>query len=306
MQEGSLRCDANVNLHIHKDGKTIATPIVEIKNLNSFRAVEKALIYEVERQYREVAGGRPDDQGRPQDDARLERRRGGHQAPAREGNRGRLSLLPRARPGSRGRRRGLDRSRSARRSASCPRPRRQRFETEYGLSPYDANVLVEQGQDVADYYDAVARATGEYKLASNWIQQDVLRTIKEKKLTVAEFPGPPRRPRRPDQPGQARRAEHQPGARGPGPDDRDRRPGRGDHRAGRLPDGLRPRRDRRGRRRPRSPPIPRPSRSSRKGKKKPEAVKGFLRGQVMKQTGGKANPALVGELLEAKLAELLA
>ncbi len=39
---------------------------------------------------------------------------------------------------------------------------------------------------------------------------------------------------------------------------------------------------------------------------KPEAVKGFLRGQVMKQTGGKANPAIVGELLEAKLAEILA
>jgi aspartyl-tRNA(Asn)/glutamyl-tRNA(Gln) amidotransferase subunit B len=44
----------------------------------------------------------------------------------------------------------------------------------------------------------------------------------------------------------------------------------------------------------------------KKGKKKPDAVKGFLRGQVMKQTGGKANPALVGELLESKLAELLA
>ena len=43
----------------------------------------------------------------------------------------------------------------------------------------------------------------------------------------------------------------------------------------------------------------------KRGKKKPEAVKGFLRGQVMKQTGGKANPALVGELLEAKLAESL-
>ena len=42
----------------------------------------------------------------------------------------------------------------------------------------------------------------------------------------------------------------------------------------------------------------------KKGKKKPEAVKGFLRGQVMKQTGGKANPALVGELLETKLADL--
>ena len=53
MQEGSLRCDANVNLHIKKDGETIATPIVEIKNLNSFRAVEKALIYEAERQYKQ-------------------------------------------------------------------------------------------------------------------------------------------------------------------------------------------------------------------------------------------------------------
>ena len=42
----------------------------------------------------------------------------------------------------------------------------------------------------------------------------------------------------------------------------------------------------------------------KKGKKKPDAVKGFLRGQVMKQTSGKANPVLVGELLETKLAEL--
>src|SRR5205823_14535936 len=46
MQEGSLRCDANINLHIHKEGQKVATPIVEIKNLNSFRAVEKALIHE--------------------------------------------------------------------------------------------------------------------------------------------------------------------------------------------------------------------------------------------------------------------
>ena len=53
MQEGSLRVDANVNLHIEKDGKIIATPIVEIKNMNSFRAVERALEYEAPRQYRE-------------------------------------------------------------------------------------------------------------------------------------------------------------------------------------------------------------------------------------------------------------
>ena len=64
--------------------------------------------------------------------------------------------------------------------------------------------------------------TGEYKLASNWIQQDVLRTIKEKKSTVAEFPV------RPDALAdlinrvEAGGAEHEPGPRDPGPDDRDR------------------------------------------------------------------------------------
>lgn len=52
MQEGSLRCDANVNIHITMpDGTIAATPIVEVKNLNSFRAVEKSIKYEAQRQY---------------------------------------------------------------------------------------------------------------------------------------------------------------------------------------------------------------------------------------------------------------
>lgn len=52
MQEGSLRVDANINLHIpQSNGRTAKTPIVEIKNMNSFRAVERALAYEAERQF---------------------------------------------------------------------------------------------------------------------------------------------------------------------------------------------------------------------------------------------------------------
>ena len=52
MQEGSLRCDANVNIHIPQpDGSVAATPIVEVKNLNSFRAVGNAMEYEAKRQY---------------------------------------------------------------------------------------------------------------------------------------------------------------------------------------------------------------------------------------------------------------
>src|SRR5262245_21080903 len=52
MQEGSLRCDANINIHVPQpDGTVAATPIVEVKNLNSFRAVERAMKYEAQRQY---------------------------------------------------------------------------------------------------------------------------------------------------------------------------------------------------------------------------------------------------------------
>src|SRR3954465_10345445 len=52
MQEGSLRCDANVNIHVPQaDGTHHATPLVEIKNLNSFRGVGRAIAYEAQRQY---------------------------------------------------------------------------------------------------------------------------------------------------------------------------------------------------------------------------------------------------------------
>jgi aspartyl-tRNA(Asn)/glutamyl-tRNA(Gln) amidotransferase subunit B len=129
--------------------------------------VEKALIHEVERQYQKwLEDGKTI--RRTQDDAGLERHRGGHQAPAREGDGRRLPLLPEpdlvpvvvdaA---------WLDRIRGS--IGELPAARRQAVRAEYGLSAYDANVLVEQGQDVADYYDAIAKATGEFKLASNWI-----------------------------------------------------------------------------------------------------------------------------------------
>src|SRR6516225_7231084 len=184
MQEGSLRCDANVNLHITRDGRTIATPIAEIKNLNSFRAVEKALLYEAERQYQKWL-----EDGKTIKDA-PKTTRGWNDVeevtkPQREKETAadyryfpEPDLVPVVVDEP-----WLDRIRQS--IGELPRARRHRFETEYGLSPYDANVLVEQGQDVADYYDAVAQATGEFKLASHWIQQDVLRMIKEQKSTVA-------------------------------------------------------------------------------------------------------------------------
>ena len=303
MQEGSLRCDANVNLHIHKDGQKIATPIVEIKNLNSFRSVEKALIYEAERQYDKWR-----EDGKTIKDA-PKTTRGWNDVdevtkPQREKETAadyryfpEPDLVPVVVDQA-----WLERIRTS--IGELPAPRRQRFETDYGLSPYDANVLVEQGQDVADYYDAVAKATGEFKLASNWIQQDVLRTIKEKKLTVAEFPV------RPDQlAGLINRVKAG-----------ELNTNQGREVLGKMIEsgetaetiiasgGYQMVSDRDAIATAVAAAIaanPQAVEDLKKGKKKPEAVKGFLRGQVMKQTGGKANPAVVGELLEAKLAELL-
>ncbi len=302
MQEGSLRCDANVNLHITRDGKTIATPIVEIKNLNSFRAVEKALLYEADRQYEEWQKTGKTIKDAPKttrgwdDDDEVTKPQREKETAADYRYFPEPDLVPVVVDAA-----WLDRVRQS--VGELPFARRQRFEFEYGLSPYDANVLVEQGQDVADYYDAVARATGEYKLASNWIQQDVLRTIKEKKSTVAEFPVRPEGLA--DLINRVKRGELN--------------TNQGREILGRMIDTGEPAAtiikqggyemvsDRDTIAAAVAAAIaanPQALEELRKGKKKPDAVKGFLRGQVMKQTGGKANPALVGELLEVKLAEI--
>ena len=75
MQEGSLRVDANVNLHIPQpDGRLAKTPIVEIKNMNSFRAVERALAYEAERQFEDLARNQARNRRRAEANPRLGRR----------------------------------------------------------------------------------------------------------------------------------------------------------------------------------------------------------------------------------------
>jgi len=100
MQEGSLRVDANVNLHIPKpDGSLAKTPIVEIKNLNSFRSVERALTYEAARQYEEWRAAGPGPGRAPPQTPGWGG--GGRPRSAGQGGVERLPLLPRARPRAR-------------------------------------------------------------------------------------------------------------------------------------------------------------------------------------------------------------
>ena len=303
MQEGSLRCDANINLHIPAGGgKTIATPIVEIKNLNSFRSVERALHYEVERQYADWQKT-----GRTIHDAPKQTRGwsdpDGVTKPQREKETAadyRYFPEPDLVPVE------VDAAWVARVRASVgelPKQRRERFSAEYGLSEYDANVLVEQGQDVADYYDAVARATTAHKVASNFVQGEVLRVVKERKIPIGDFPVGPapladlinRVSRSELNTNEGREVLAMMIDSG---DPIDAIIEAGGYKMVSDRDSL-------------NEAIaaalaanPKALDDLKGGKKKPDAVKGFLRGQVMKQTGGKADPALVGELLDAKLAEL--
>ena len=302
MQEGSLRCDANVNLHIDDNGKTVATPIVEIKNLNSFRSVERALYYEAERQYKKWK-----EDGKTIKDAPKTTRGWndieGVTKPQREKETAadyryfpEPDLVPVVVDDA-----WVERVRAS--IGELPAQRRTRFESAYGLTPYDANVLVEQGEDVADYYDAVAKSTSEYKIASNWVQQDVLRTIKEKKINLADFSIKPdtladlvnRVQRKELNTNQGREVLAKMIESGAPAEQVIKEGGYGmvsdtgaieaaiDAALAANPKALE---DLKG------------------GKKKPDAVKGFLRGQVMKQTGGKADPAVVSDLLDKKLAEL--
>jgi aspartyl-tRNA(Asn)/glutamyl-tRNA(Gln) amidotransferase subunit B len=187
MQEGSLRVDANVNLHIGSISDAVATPIVEIKNMNSFRAVERALAYEAERQWREwqethrKLGDAPK-QTRGWDDAAGVTR---GQRSKEESSDYRYFPEPDLAPVT-----VTAAEVEAVRATlgELPATLGSRLEADFGLSSYDADVLVNQGQPVVDYFLQVAQAAGDGKASANWVTQDVLRTLKEREITIDQMP----------------------------------------------------------------------------------------------------------------------
>ena len=187
MQEGSLRVDANVNLHIDTPNGKVATPIVEIKNLNSFRAVERAVAYEAERQWRvysetgQKLGDVPKQTRGWDDQAQITRA----QRHKEESSDYRYFPDPDLTPVKISR----DEVEAARRQlGELPAALRTRLENTYGIDSYDSDVIVNQGRALVDYYIELAAACGDGRRASNWIQQDVLRTLNEQQATIESFP----------------------------------------------------------------------------------------------------------------------
>lgn len=187
MQEGSLRVDANVNLHIQTPDGVKKTPIVEIKNLNSFRGVERAIAYEATRQYevwKETGQtlGQVPKQTRGWDDPSGKTLAQRHKE---ESSDYRYFPEPDLNPVT-----VKPEEVEAVKKSMCELPAaiRGRLQKEYSIPLYDADVIVSQFAPLVEYYEQTAKLSGDGKRASNFVQQEVLRTLNEKGWKLQEFP----------------------------------------------------------------------------------------------------------------------
>ncbi|WP_253253691.1 Asp-tRNA(Asn)/Glu-tRNA(Gln) amidotransferase subunit GatB [Acidithiobacillus marinus] len=180
MQEGSFRCDANVSLR--RPGAPFGTR-AEIKNLNSFRFLEKAIEYEILRQKDILeSGGSIVQETRLYDANRDETR---SMRSKEEANDYRYfpdpDLLPLV----------LDEARIEKVRQGLPElpdAKRARFMDQYQLSAYDAGVLT-ASRDLADYFEVVADGV-EGKLAANWVMGDLLGALNKAGIEIQECPVP--------------------------------------------------------------------------------------------------------------------
>ena len=180
MEEGSLRCDANVSVRAGASAPLGAK--IELKNLNSFRHVERALTFEIERQTAAIQRGeRLERETRLWDPASGESRA----MRSKEGAEDYRYFPDPDLPPLQVSRASIERVRAS--MPELPQARRERFVREYALPEYDADVLTQSGA-VADYFERVARESRNPKAASNWVMGDVLRKLKETRTADADIP----------------------------------------------------------------------------------------------------------------------
>ena len=185
MEEGSLRCDANVS--VRKKGETKFGTKIEVKNMNSFRFVEKALEYEINRQIEAIENGEKIIQQTMLWDSSQ-----GICLPMRskeEAHDYRYFPEPDLVPVIVNQD-WIDEMKSS--LPEFPNVRRDRYIKEFKLPKYDADVLTAE-HELADYFEGVIsnlRTKNEetYKIASNWTMVDVLRIVNDKHIAVSDFP----------------------------------------------------------------------------------------------------------------------
>jgi aspartyl-tRNA(Asn)/glutamyl-tRNA(Gln) amidotransferase subunit B len=180
MEKGHLRCDANVS--VRPWGQDTLGTKVEVKNLNSFRFLKLALEYEIARQVAVIESG-----GRVMQETRLFDPDSGETAAMRSKEHAHdyryfpePDLVP-LRIGDE----WLNGVRAA--MPELPARKRARFLDEYGLSPYDADVLT-ASRATSEYFETVARVSGNPKMAANWVMGDLMGLLKAEGKEIADSP----------------------------------------------------------------------------------------------------------------------
>ncbi|MGA3324610.1 MAG: Asp-tRNA(Asn)/Glu-tRNA(Gln) amidotransferase subunit GatB [Terriglobia bacterium] len=180
MEEGSLRCDANVSVRVA--GATDFGTKTEVKNLNSFRFLQKALAYEIDRQIDVLEGGGSIHQETRLWDSREQRTYGMRSKEFAHDYRyfPEPDLLPLIITEE-------WKTRVRQSLPELPDARRQRFIREYALPEYDAGQLT-LSKSLADYFEEAAKGSGEPKLAANWVLSELLHLLKETNREITESP----------------------------------------------------------------------------------------------------------------------
>ena len=180
MEEGSLRCDANVS--VRPAGRSEFGTKAEVKNLNSFKFLQKALAYEIDRQISVVSGGATVEQETRLWDSREQKTVGMRSKEFAHDYRyfPEPDLLPLV---------ITEEWKDAVRKSlpELPGPRQERFMSHYGLPAYDAGQLT-ASKYLAQYYEEVVKAGIEPKLAANWVLNELLFLLKEARKEIDESP----------------------------------------------------------------------------------------------------------------------
>ena len=185
MEEGSLRCDANVS--VRREGASTLGTKAEVKNLNSFRFVQKALEYEINRQIEILDGG-----GRVAQETRLWDSAAGETSSMRskeEAHDYRYFPEPDLPPLV------VDAARVASIAMAMPElpeARRERFVAAHGLPEYDAAQLT-QSLPLSEFFEEAVAAGAAPKAVSNWMMGELARALKESGHGISESPVPPAR-----------------------------------------------------------------------------------------------------------------
>lgn len=184
MEEGSLRCDANIS--VRPKGYTEFGVKTEVKNLNSFRNVEKAIGYEIARQITALEAGDTIEQHTMMWDASAQQTRVMRTKEQAHDYRyfPEPDLVPVVVT-----RDTIDDLRSV--LPELPVAKKERFIEQYGLPAYDADIL-SADRDLADYFELACKSLkrpggSSYKLVSNWIMTEHMRIISELKISVSQL-----------------------------------------------------------------------------------------------------------------------